>query len=321
MGDSGGGLGLLFPGQGSQKLGMGLLLAQSDSAAASVFEEADDILGFSLSGLCWEGPEEELTLTKNAQPALLTHSVAVLRSCEHLLGDVRVAAGHSLGEFSAYVAAGTLSFADALRAVRVRGELMFESGTVRPGTMAAILGLSGERIETVCSEASQNGAICVAANFNSDGQVVISGDVPGVERACELAKAAGAKRALMLNVSGAFHSPLMASARDGLANQLNLTEFRDPAFPVVSNVTAEAVTDAALAKTLLIDQLTSAVRWQQSAAEITARGGDRLIEMGPGSVLAGLSKRNAPGTPTISVGAPSDLEAIGDWLATTESLA
>ncbi|HYJ80718.1 MAG TPA: ACP S-malonyltransferase, partial [Longimicrobiaceae bacterium] len=214
-------VGLLFPGQGSQAVGMGRDLAERFPAAREVWERADDALGFALSTLCWEGPEDELTLTRNAQPALLAHSAAawaVLRAAEI---DVVCAAGHSLGEFSAYHAAGSLELGDALRTVRRRGELMFESGRARPGTMAAVLGLDDEVVEGVCREASTDASVVVAANFNSPGQVVVSGDVAAVERAGPMLVSAGARKVQPLNVSGAFHSPLMAVAEPGLAEQLD----------------------------------------------------------------------------------------------------
>ncbi|HUH11876.1 MAG TPA: ACP S-malonyltransferase [Longimicrobiales bacterium] len=282
---------LLFPGQGSQAVGMGRDLAEAFPAARAAFEEADAALGVPLSRIMWEGPAEELTLTHNAQPALLTHSVAAFRVTAEALGDVRFAAGHSLGEFSAYVAAGTLDFADAVRAVRRRGELMLSSGEDRPGTMAALVGLDDEGVEAVCREASDGGGVCVAANFNAPGQVVISGDVPTVQRAMDLAKDAGAKRAIRLNVSGAFHSPLMAVAEAGLHAVLDSVELRDPRVPVVSNVTAAPVTRAADARRLLVEQLTSPVRWAASMRAIREAGVERFIELGPGSVLTGLLRR------------------------------
>jgi len=245
-------------------VGMGRDLALAFSLASETFEEADDVLGFHLSRLAWEGPEDELVLTKNAQPALLVHSMAVHRVVKEELGRVSMAAGHSLGEFSAHVAAGTLSFRDALEAVRVRGELMFASGVERPGTMAALLGLDDGGVEEVCRIVTEEGKICVPANFNSQGQVVISGEVEGVERAMALAKEAGAKRALPLTVSGAFHSPLMEPAKGGLREKLEKIKFSDPTYPVVSNVTSEPVSSGSGARDLLVDQLTSPVRWRAS---------------------------------------------------------
>ncbi len=304
-------VGLLFPGQGSQFVGMGRELAEVFPAAAEVFQEADDLLGFSLSRLAWEGPEDELTLTKNAQPALLTHSVAVHRVVGDDLEPVIMAAGHSLGEFSAHVAAGTLSFRDALGAVRLRGELMYASGVERPGTMAAILGLDDEAVEEVCRKAAGEAGVCVPANFNSTGQTVISGEVRGVEKAMELAREAGAKRVIPLTVSGAFHSPLMEPAKAGLRDRLDAINFSDPRYPVISNVSAAPVAAGGEARTLLVDQLTSPVRWTASVEAMVAGGVERFYELGSGTVLCGLNRRNAKGFPCTSLGAPSDLDALG----------
>lgn len=288
---------------------MGRELAHAEPAARRVFEEADETLGAPLSRLLWEGPEEELTRTRNAQPAILVHSCAVLAVLRDRLGPVGIAAGHSLGEFSAYVAASTLSFADALRAVRLRGELMYRAGLERPGTMAAVLGLGDEEIRAACAAVSAG--VCVPANFNSDGQVVISGDPAGVAEGMERAKAAGAKRALPLNVSGAFHSPLMEPAQAELRAHLDGIRFADPAFPVVSNVTAEPVRSGTAARDLLVRQLTAPVLWSASVATMLRQGADRFVELGPGSVLCGLNKRNAKGASCTSVSGPAEVEA---WL-------
>lgn len=301
---------LLFPGQGSQFVGMGRDLVERFPVAREVFEEADDALGISLSRLAWEGPETELTATHNAQPAILTHSVAVYRVLAEELGDVRFAAGHSLGEFSAYVAASSLSFADAVRTVRRRGELMYQSGQERPGTMAAVLGLEDEVVERVCQEASASDGVCVPANYNSPGQLVISGDVPAVERAIELAKAAGARRALPLNVSGAFHSPLMAVAEAGLAAQLDSVALETPRFPVVSNVDAAPVVDASTARDRLVRQLTSPVRWTACMRTILDAGVTQFVELGPGSVLSGLLKRIDRAAESQALGTAAELDAF-----------
>ncbi len=301
-------LALLFPGQGSQHPGMGRELTEAFDGARLLFEEADDTLGFALSRLMWEGPEEELTLTKNAQPALLLHSVAAHQAVQDRLGPVNCVAGHSLGEFSAHVAAGSLSFADALRAVRVRGELMFRSGEERPGTMAAVLGMEDEQVEAICAEV--DAGICVPANYNSPGQVVISGDEAGIADGMKRLAEAGAKRVLPLNVSGAFHSPLMAVAEEGLRSFLNEISFQDPRIPVVSNVTAEPVTDADTARDLLVRQLTAPVKWSRSIQQMVESGVDRFIELGPGSVLCGLNKRNAKGTDCRSIGTPAEVDAF-----------
>ncbi|MBA3854261.1 MAG: [acyl-carrier-protein] S-malonyltransferase [Gemmatimonas sp.] len=302
---------LLFPGQGSQKPGMAKDLAEAFPAAKDVFARADAALGTSLSTLCFEGPAEELTLTHNAQPALLAHGAAVWAVVkEHLAGKVQGAAGHSLGEFSAYHAAGALPLEDALKLVRRRGELMYETGVQVPGAMAAILGEMSRTIEEICTEASAKGVV-VPANYNATEQIVISGEVAAVEQAMELAKAAGAKRALRLPVSGAFHSPLMQPAAAGLQQALEAARWRDPSWPIWSNVTAEAVGDAATAKTLLHQQLTSPVRWVEVVRNMAARfPGTTFVEMGPGAVLTGLVKRLAPGCTTMTCGTVADVEAL-----------
>jgi [acyl-carrier-protein] S-malonyltransferase len=285
---------------------MGRELARALPAARALFDEADDVLGTALSRLMWEGPEEELTLTRNAQPAILVHSVAAHAALRDRLGEVAMAAGHSLGEFSAHVAAGTLRFADALRAVRLRGELMYEAGVKRPGTMAAVLGLSDDALRAACAAVTDG--ICVPANFNTEGQVVISGDRVGVEAGMERAREAGAKKVTELKVSGAFHSPLMEPAQEGLAAHLAGVPFADPVFPVVSNVTAAAVRSGGEARALLVRQLTAPVLWSASVAAMVAAGADRFLELGPGGVLCGLNKRNAKGAPCVSVGSPADVE-------------
>lgn len=312
------GIGLLFPGQGSQQVGMGKDLAEAFPRARETFQEADEALGFPLSRLCWEGPEEELTLTKNAQPAILTHSVAVWRLLEDRGLAVSVSAGHSLGEFSAHVAARTFSFADAVRSVRLRGELMFRSGEERPGTMAAVIGGEDEVVEEVCRRASTESGAVVPANFNAPGQIVISGDRDAVARAGELLKEAGVKRVLPLNVSGAFHSPLMKVAEDGLRHHLAELELGTMAFPVVSNVTAEPVSDPDLARRLLVEQLTSPVRWVASMRAMVEAGTTRYLELGPGNVLAGLAKRIDRSAEVKSLGAAGEIERflseeVGEW--------
>ncbi len=302
-------LALLFPGQGSQYVGMARDLADGHPEAAAVLEEADDVLGFDLSGLMADGPEDELTETRNAQPAILAHSVAVLTLVRERLGPVGMAAGHSLGEFSAHVAAGTMSFRDALEAVRLRGELMFRAGQERPGTMAAVLGLDDDVLEDVCSRV-QDG-ICVPANFNSPGQIVISGDVAGVGQGMQLAQEAGARKVVPLNVSGAFHSPLMEPAATGLREKLEAIDMRDPDYPVVSNVTAAPVSTGAEARDLLVRQLTSPVRWARSVETMVQDGVERFLELGPGTVLKGLNRRIAKGVSCTSLGESGDLESFG----------
>jgi len=303
---------LLFPGQGSQKPGMGRDLAEAFPAAREVFERVDEALGAPLSRLCFDGPADELTLTHNAQPALLAHSAAVWAvTRDELASRVRAAAGHSLGEFTAYYAAGALPLARAARLVRRRGELMYRAGVERPGAMAAILGDPTEPIEGICERATAEGGLVVPANYNAPGQTVISGEVAGVDRAMELTKAAGAKRAMRLAVSGAFHSPLMAPARDGLREALEQAQIADAAFPVYANVTAAGVTDAATAMSLLLEQLTSPVRWTEVVRALAARHPDALyIEMGPGTVLGGLVRKIAPELRTASCGTVADVEQL-----------
>ena len=303
---------LLFPGQGSQKPGMAKDLVTALPAARDTLAAVDGALGEPLSTLCFEGPAETLTLTHNAQPALLTHGAAVWAAVKHRVGPhVRAAAGHSLGEFTAYHAAGSLDVVDAARLVRRRGELMLASGEQRPGAMAAILGDVEGGIEAVCERATADAGCVVAANYNSPGQVVISGEVAGVERAMELAKAAGAKRAMRLNVSGAFHSPLMAVASDGLRAAIETAEFRDPAFPVYANVSAEPVRSAADAQRLLLEQLTAPVRWTSLVERLAADFPDALyVEMGPGAVLTGLVKKIAANVQTMTCGTVGEVEQL-----------
>jgi [acyl-carrier-protein] S-malonyltransferase len=303
---------LLFPGQGSQQPGMGKDLAESYPVAAEVFSAGDAALGMPVSKLCFEGPAEDLTLTHNAQPALLMHGAAiwavVRERMEHM---VVAAAGHSLGEFTAYHAAGSIELTTAVRLVRRRGELMYQSGLDRPGTMAAILGDPARPLEDICREAAEGAGLVVPANYNSPGQVVISGEPAGVERAMELAREAGARRAIKLNVSGAFHSPLMETVAESLLVALDAAELVDPRFPVYSNVTGEAVTQRARAQELLGRQLTSPVRWTDEVAAMTARyPGALYVEMGPGSVLSGLVKKIAPGVDTIACGKAADIDRL-----------
>jgi len=290
---------------------MGQELAAQYPEARAVFAEADEALGSALSRLAWEGPAEELTLTHNAQPAILVHSIAAYRVVAERLGAVDCAAGHSLGEFSAHVAAGTMSLADAVRTVRRRGELMFRTGRERPGTMAALLGLDDAEVEKVCRDASAFGGECVAANYNAPAQVVISGDVPTVEKAMELARAAGAKRAIPLNVSGAFHSPLMSEATPGLSAQLDTVVLSRPRFPIISNVTAQPVTDPVSIRRLLIEQLTKPVRWSASLQSMLQAGVREFIELGPGEVLGGLLKRIDRSASHRAIGGPAEVEALG----------
>lgn len=287
-------IGLLFPGQGSQVVGMGKDLADRFPAVRELYELADARLGYSLSALCWEGPEEELTLTQNAQPALLVHSYAVWHLLREAGVEAVVAAGHSLGEFSAYTAAGTFDFADAVETVHLRGALMYVAGKQRPGTMAAVLGLDDAVVEQVCHEASSDDEVVVAANFNGPGQTVISGDVAAVERASGLLVSAGAKKVVGLKVSGAFHSPLMGAAERGLEEHLESLAMKDPAFPVISNVSTHPVSATADARALLIEQLTSPVRWTECVRTMMGLGVTQLLEVGTGKVLTGMLKRIDP---------------------------
>lgn len=308
---------LLFPGQGSQKPGMGKDLAEAFPEARDVFAAVDDALGVSLSKLCFEGPADDLTLTHNAQPALLTHGAAVWAVArEALAGRVRAAAGHSLGEFTAYVAAGSYAVDIAATVVRRRGELMYESGVQRPGAMAAVLGELDRPIEDICAEASKEAGLVVPANYNAPGQIVVSGEVAGVERAMTLVKAAGAKRAIRLNVSGAFHSPLMEVATPGLAAALDANPPAAPRFPVFANVSAEPVTTARRAREVLVQQLTRPVRWTDEVQALAAHHPDALyVEMGPGAVLAGLVKKIAPTVRTATCGTAAEVEGLLELVA------
>ena len=280
----------LFPGQGSQSVGMGRELAALYPVARETFDEADAVLGYKLSQLCFEGPEDQLKLTEITQPAILTVSVAAWRVLQSQGIAARWVAGHSLGEYSAHVAAGTLLFADAVRTVRNRGKSMQEAVPVGVGAMAAVLALSSEKLERVCEEAAQ-GEVCRAANLNSPDQIVISGNKAAVERAAELAKKGGAKRAIMLPVSAPFHCPLMQPAQDRLAADLAALTFRNPEVPVMCNVDATPVTTAELARDAMVRQVTGAVQWEKSMRALVAAGAANFIEVGPGKVLCGLMKQ------------------------------
>jgi len=299
----------VFPGQGSQKVGMGREWAERSAAAKSAFDEANEALGFDLATLCWEGPEEELQRTANTQPAILTVSVAIHRA----LVDEGVAmpgamAGHSLGEYSAHVAAGTLSLADAVRLVRRRGELMQEAVPEGVGAMAAVLGLDAGEVVAIAAEAAQD-EVCSVANFNSPEQTVIAGNRGAVERAMALAKERGAKRAIPLPVSAPFHCALMAPAREGLLPDLEATTFATPSVPVVVNVDARPVSEGAAARDALIRQVDGPVRWVESVRRLVEMGGRRFVEVGPGAVLSGLIRRIDREAKATSVADPAAFDA------------
>lgn len=308
---------LLFPGQGSQKPGMGKDLAGAFPEARRVFEEVDEALGFALSELCFEGPADDLTATLNAQPALLAHGAAVWAVAKNALGArVCAAAGHSLGEHTAYHAAGSTTLADAARLVRRRGQLMYETGVTRPGAMAAVLGKLDDSIESLCELATRSGGLVVPANYNTAEQIVVSGEVAGVERLMALAKQNGAKRVVRLPVSGAFHSPLMEPAVPGFEEEVKRTEFSEPDFPVYSNVTEHPSASSADARDLLVKQLTAPVRWAGEITRMAAEHPDALfVEMGPGNVLTGLLTRIVPSARGIPCGTPADFDKLVNQLA------
>ncbi|HVZ84235.1 MAG TPA: ACP S-malonyltransferase [Terracidiphilus sp.] len=282
----------LFPGQGSQAVGMGRELAERFPVAAQTFAEADEACGFALSKLCFEGPDEALKLTENTQPAILTVSVAVLRVLAEQGISPALAAGHSLGEWSAHVAAGTLDFADAVRAVKARGRAMQQAVPAGQGGMAAILSLDAAQVAEACTEAAaETGLVVAAANLNSPNQTVISGALAGVEKAVVLAKGKGARRAVMLPVSAPFHCALMQPAQEEVARVLDGLTLHEPAIPVAANVTGELVSTAAAARDALIRQVTGAVRWVDCTQALIAAGATIFIEAGPGKVLCGLLKQ------------------------------
>ena len=288
---------------------MGKDLAERFPAARAVFDAIDEALAAPLSKLMFEGPEQDLTATQNAQPAILAHSAAVFAIVRDKVDNAVAAAGHSLGEYSAYVTATALGSPQAAKLVRRRGELMQKAGEERPGTMAAVLGLPTKDVEAACEEASQQASVAVPANINAPDQTVISGDPDAVSRAGEACKKRGAKRVIPLKVSGAFHSPLMGPAKNQLQAALERAEFAEPTFPVIANATAEAVKDAARARRLLSDQLTAAGRWgecMQHAARIGGNGA-RFVEIGPGTVLGGLLKRIVPEANVVSLGTADEV--------------
>jgi [acyl-carrier-protein] S-malonyltransferase len=308
-----------FPGQGSQAVGMGKALAEAFPAARAVFDEVDSALGQKLTAIIWDGSAETLQLTENAQPALMAVSLATMRVLEAEAGlvlarDAAFVAGHSLGEYSALAAAGSLSISDAARLLRTRGQAMQKAVPVGVGAMAALLGLDFETAIAVAEEAAQ-GQICQAANDNGGGQVVVSGDTAAVERALEIAKARGAKRAMLLPVSAPFHCSLMQPAADVMAQALAAVIIKAPAVPLVSNVLASALTDPDEIRRRLVEQVTGTVRWRESVVYMAGHGVTRFFEVGAGKVLSGLVKRIAEGAVGTAVGGPNDIAVVKDALA------
>ena len=304
----------VFPGQGSQAIGMGKALAEAFPAARAVFDEVDAALGEKLSAIMWEGPETELTLTENAQPALMAVSMAVMRvlEAEHavtLASHAKFVAGHSLGEYSALAATGTFSLADTARLLKIRGKAMQAAVPVGQGAMAALLGLDFATASAVAAEAAQ-GDVCQAANDNSDGQVVISGTKAAVDRACELAKAKGAKRAILLPVSAPFHCALMQPAADAMADALSRVEMKAPVVPVVANVLAAPLSDTVAIRQRLVEQVTGTVRWRECVGFMVSQGVKVFVEAGSGKVLTGLAKKNAPEATSMACGTPEEIAAI-----------
>lgn len=301
----------LFPGQGAQTIGMGKDLADAYPQARAVFEEVDDALGEKLSALIWDGDIETLTLTANAQPALMAMSIAAMRALEAEgigIGTAAYVAGHSLGEYSALTAAGAVSVTDAARLLRARGRAMQDAVPVGVGAMAALLGLGLEDVRKV-AEAAAQGEVCAAANDNDPGQVVVSGHKAAVERAVDLAKAAGAKRAVLLPVSAPFHCALMAPAADAMAEALGSVAINTPVVPVVANVRAEAITDPETIRALLVEQITGAVRWRESVTWMVAQGVDDFWEVGAGKALIGMVRRIEKTAATRAVGTTADVQA------------
>lgn len=302
----------VFPGQGAQTIGMGRALAETWPAARAVFDEVDEALGESLSALIWDGDADTLTLTRNAQPALMATSVAAMRALESegfALTDAAYVAGHSLGEYSALCAVGAISLADTARLLRIRGTAMQDAVPVGVGAMAAILGLDLAQVEDIAREAAGD-EVCQAANDNDPAQVVISGHKAAVERAAALARERGAKRALMLPVSAPFHCALMQPAATVMAEALAGVEIVEPAVPLIANVRAEPVLQTGAIRQLLVEQVTGAVRWRESVQFMAAQGVTEFWEIGAGKALSGMIKRIAPGTVTRAVGTPADIEAL-----------
>ena len=297
----------LFPGQGSQSVGMGKDLADNFSVAREVFEEADQALGFSISKLCFEGPEDELRKTVNTQPAILTVSVAALRVLQQARISFDITAGHSLGEYSALVAAGVLDFADAVRLVNKRGQFMQEAVPLGEGAMAAVMGMEREKVVEICAEVEKEAGAVQAVNFNCPGQIVIAGKTVAVEKAAAALKAAGAKRAIMLPVSAPFHSTLLQPAAEKLALELEKVSFHEPKLPVVANVTGKISTNSNEIKQLLVTQAANPVLWEDCVATVAAYGATVSVEVGPGKVLTGFTKKIAPEIATFNV---EDMESL-----------
>ena len=297
----------LFPGQGSQSVGMGKDLADNFSVAREVFEEADQALGFSISKLCFEGPEDELRKTVNTQPAILTVSVAALRVLQQAGISFDITAGHSLGEYSALVAAGVLDFADAVRLVNKRGQFMQEAVPLGEGAMAAVMGMEREKVVEICAEVEKEAGAVQAVNFNCPGQIVIAGKTVAVEKAAAALKAAGAKRAIMLPVSAPFHSTLLQPAAEKLALELEKVSFHEPKLPVVANVTGKISTNSNEIKQLLVTQAANPVLWEDCVATVAAYGATVSVEVGPGKVLTGFTKKIAPEIATFNV---EDMESL-----------
>lgn len=309
-------LAFLFPGQGSQRVGMGAELAANFAAARRVYDEADQALGFSLSRLCFKGPEEELRFTENTQPAVLATSIAALRALKSEFEiRPRLAAGHSLGEYSALVAAGALDFADALRAVRERGRLMQAAVPAGRGAMAALIGLKPAVVQEICAAVSSGADIALPANLNAPGQIVVAGHAGAVRRAIEMAKQRGARMSIELNVSAPFHCPLMQPARDAMAAVLEALEVRPLDFGVIANVTAQVNRERAQVVPLLLEQITAPVRWEESMATVAAERVDAALEIGPGRVLAGLMRRISKGLKVMAVEDATTLRAVGEALS------
>jgi len=300
---------LFFPGQASQYVGMAKDLYESSAEVRHLYELAADEISVDIARLSFEGPVDELKRTRFTQPAILLHSLAVLKILGDDVPDFDYAAGHSLGEYGALAATGALSFEDAIRAVVKRAALMEDACQKNPGTMAAVMGLTPEQVQKICDQASPVGVV-VPANFNSEGQIVISGDIAAVEKAAELAKAAGARRAMMLQVGGAFHSPLMEPARQGLEEFLRSMTINRPSRPVIANVTAKPVTEREQIKALLVKQVTSPVRWAQTMAYLRQAGVTRIYEIGPGKVLTGLAKREMQPQESVNLDTLTDIAAM-----------